>query len=111
MSVYVVTDEPKHDGSTILGVGLSLEDAQIVAEGHLRESELRDVTAWISGTDHLGRPTWWLGGANDLFITEIVPVKPIERTCPRCGRVEGTFACRIKHQHLNTGWAKSANDR
>ena len=27
-----------------------------------------------------------------------------------CGYEEGTFACKIRHIHLNTGWAKAAND-
>ena len=30
--------------------------------------------------------------------------------CPDCGWPDGSFACKIRHQHLNTGWAKAAND-
>ena len=30
--------------------------------------------------------------------------------CPDCGKPEGSFACKIRHVQLNTGWAKSAND-
>ena len=30
--------------------------------------------------------------------------------CPDCGKPAGTFACRIRHVHLNTGDAKAARD-
>ena len=112
-SVYVITEDPHHESSTILAAATSLEDAKIVAEGYLSEREIRGVTPWISGTDQQGHPTWWLGDDGhvvlNLFITELVPVGPVP--CERCGKPKDTFACRIKHQHLNTGWAKSANDR
>lgn len=35
---------------------------------------------------------------------------PAPAVCPDCGRPEGTFACKIRHIQVNTGWAKSAND-
>lgn len=33
-----------------------------------------------------------------------------QHDCPDCGYLRGSFACRIRHQHLNTGAAKAAND-
>lgn len=30
--------------------------------------------------------------------------------CDRCGYPDGSFACRIRHIHLNTGDAKAARD-
>lgn len=27
-----------------------------------------------------------------------------------CGYPDGTFACKIRHISMNTGWAKAAND-
>lgn len=30
--------------------------------------------------------------------------------CPDCGRPEGSFACRIRHIHMNTGDAKASRD-
>lgn len=27
-----------------------------------------------------------------------------------CGKPRGSFACKIRHIQVNTGWAKSAND-
>lgn len=27
-----------------------------------------------------------------------------------CGKPEGSFACKIRHVQVNTGWAKAAND-
>jgi hypothetical protein len=31
-------------------------------------------------------------------------------TCPDCGKPADSFACRIRHVQVNTGWAKAAND-
>ena len=33
-----------------------------------------------------------------------------EHLCEGCGYPEGTFACKIRHVHLNTGDAKAAKD-
>jgi len=30
--------------------------------------------------------------------------------CPDCGWPDGSFACKIRHQHMNTGACKAAND-
>lgn len=30
--------------------------------------------------------------------------------CVDCGRELDSFACKIRHIQVNTGWAKSAND-
>lgn len=30
--------------------------------------------------------------------------------CPKCGKPEDSFACRIRHIHMNTGAAKAARD-
>lgn len=30
--------------------------------------------------------------------------------CEECGYAEGSFACKIRHIHMNTGAAKAAND-
>lgn len=33
-----------------------------------------------------------------------------ETKCQKCGYPEGSFACKIRHIHMNTGDAKSAKD-
>jgi hypothetical protein len=33
-----------------------------------------------------------------------------DETCEDCGKPEGSYACKIRHINLNTGWAKAAND-
>ena len=30
--------------------------------------------------------------------------------CEVCGREKDSFACKIRHVQVNTGWAKAAND-
>ena len=35
---------------------------------------------------------------------------PVTAACPKCGYPEDSFACRIRHIHLNTGDAKAARD-
>lgn len=107
--IFVVTEEIHHEGARILGAAETLEDAMILAEGHIHRQELPYVTPWIAGQDQDKRRNWWTGGT-DLFITEVPVMEPIKRTCSKCGRTEGTFACNIRHQHLNTGAAKAAND-
>lgn len=35
---------------------------------------------------------------------------PTVTFCPDCGYEDGSFACKIRHVHLNTGDAKAARD-
>lgn len=37
-------------------------------------------------------------------------VEQAEKICPRCGRPDGSFACKVRHISLNTGDAKAAKD-
>jgi hypothetical protein len=30
--------------------------------------------------------------------------------CPDCGKPADSFACKVRHININSGWAKSAND-
>ena len=34
---------------------------------------------------------------------------PAPEACEKCGRPEGSFACKIRHLQINTGDAKAAN--
>lgn len=38
-------------------------------------------------------------------MTDQVEETPEPKLCDECGREEGTFACKIRHVHMNTGAA------
>jgi hypothetical protein len=56
--------------------------------------------------DDLSRGTWchWVGDGAQGRLSDDCP-----HIC-ECGKFVGTFACKIRHVQVNTGWAKSAND-
>lgn len=56
------------------------------------------------------RVVWQDPISADLYEGVFIAKNPPPPACPKCGKPEGSFACRIRHIHMNTGDAKAARD-
>jgi hypothetical protein len=77
MSVHIVTVNYDYEGAAVLGAATTLEDAKILAEGHLPDG----WEAWVSDWEHVTatpfRPEqdyWALNNGSDWIAVQEYPV-------------------------------------
>jgi hypothetical protein len=63
MKVYLVEIGEKHEGRSVIGVTLSFEEANNIAEKefdswHWKNKEKLDSTSWVGGCDYISITEW-----------------------------------------------------